>query len=332
MPLSCIYVIEGYLKNPSSKHERGILYMPESTIYDRVLKTEAHDRKILIIPLVNELYREQYNGQEEMEFLEGEHYIRNAKGELEKRVTDCYLKVKDTQEEKYHIEVQSTPDPGMVQRVYEYDSAIAFEYRDVKGNRLTIKFPRSSVVYLRHTRNTPDNLVIVIGMKDGSIMQRIPVMKLQNYTLKELFEKNLLILIPFHIFVYENQFMLYNENTEQLEEFKQVYKRIAAHLHMLVEDGVIDGYDAYLIASMTVKVAEHLAKAYENVVKGVKEAVMDDGYIDYPGRKEYLAAREEGRTEGILHTYISLIKDGIISLAEAAKRLQMPEDKMKTYL
>lgn len=87
--------------------------MPENTIYDRVLKTEAHDRKSLIIPLVNELFREQYKGQEEIEFLEGEHYIRNANGEIEKRATDCYLKVKDTQEEKYHIEVQSTPDSSI---------------------------------------------------------------------------------------------------------------------------------------------------------------------------------------------------------------------------
>ena len=321
--------------------------MPEKTIYDRVLKTEAHDRKQLAIPLVNEIYCEQYQGQEEIEFLEGEHYIRNAEGHIEKRTTDCYFKVKSTYKQKYHIEVQSTPDTSisvqlfrnrytsMVQRIYEYDSAIAYECRNMSGARLTVKFPRSAVVFLRHTKNTPDSLEIVVEMEEGSIMQKIPVMKLQNYTLDEILEKNLLILILFHIFVYENKFIVYNEDERKLEELIQVYKRIVLHLNMLVESGAIEGYDRYLIASMTVKVVEHLAKDYDKLVEGVKK-VMDGGFIDYPGRESYLAGRaagrNEGRNEGALNAYISLLKDGIITLGEVAKRLDISEEKVKTYL
>lgn len=335
MPSVCLIVIEGLFWEFFESWERGIMCMPENTIYDRVLKTEAHDRKQLAIPLVNEIYREQYQGQEEIEFLEGEHYIRNAEGYIEKRTTDCYFKVKSTYEQKYHIEVQSTPDTSMVQRIYEYDSAIAYEYRNMSGARLTVKFPRSAVVFLRHTKNTPDSLEIVVEMEEGSIIQKIPVMKLQNYTLDEILEKNLLILIPFHIFVYENKFMVYNKDERQLEELIQVYKRIVLHLNMLVESGAIEGYDRYLIASMTVKVVEHLAKDYDKLVEGVKK-VMDGGFIDYPGRESYLAGREagryEGRNEGALNVYISLLKDGIITLGEVAKRLDISEEKVKSYL
>lgn len=55
---------------------------------------------------------------------------------------------------------------------------------------------------------------------------------------------------------------MYNEDERKLEELIQVYKRIVLHLNMLVESGAMEGYDRYLIASMTVKVVEHLAKDY----------------------------------------------------------------------
>jgi hypothetical protein len=41
---------------------------------------------------------------------------------------------------------------------------------------------------------------------------------------------------------------------------------------------------------------------------------------------------EEGRTEGILSSLVSLTKDGLISINEAAKRANMSEEDFKKYL
>ncbi len=44
-------------------------------------------------------------------------------------------------------------------------------------------------------------------------------------------------------------------------------------------------------------------------------------------REIYLDGRESGKAEGILKAYIDMVKDKLISIAEAAKRVGMPEDE-----
>ena len=136
---------------------------------------------------------------------------------------------------------------------------------------------------------------------------------------------------------------MYNSSKEELEKIKDVFRRIVAHLDMLVEKGELDAYDRYFLISMTVKVAENLAEKYENVVKGVKEVMMGSG-IDYPGRDIYyegrVLGREEGRGAGLAEglaagerkAYLALFKDGVITLKEVAKRLNVSEEVVKSYL
>ena len=48
--------------------------------------------------------------------------------------------------------------------------------------------------------------------------------------------------------------------------------------------------------------------------------------------KELGEAREEGRAEGALELCIGLVKDGVLSLAEAAKRLGMTEEELMSKM
>jgi len=50
----------------------------------------------------------------------------------------------------------------------------------------------------------------------GDISYDIPVMKSQQYTLEEIFQKNLLLLIPFYIFSHENRFEEYERDETKL--------------------------------------------------------------------------------------------------------------------
>ena len=52
----------------------------------------------------------------------------------------------------------------------------------------------------------------------------IPIMKMQEYSLDDIFAKGLLTLIPFYIFSHEKQFMVYNSNEQKLEELKAEYQ------------------------------------------------------------------------------------------------------------
>ena len=321
--------------------------MLENTVYNKVYKTILHGRPKLVIPMINEIFEEKYTGQERIEFLEGTHYIKDTDGKLVERATDSYFKVLDEREKEFHLEAQSTTDTTMVQRVYEYDSAIAYKYRRVEGSRVTVKFPPSAVLFLRHTRNTPDVMEMVVEMKEGTAIQKIPVMKLGNYAPEDIFNKGLLILIPFHVFVYENKFLLYNKDEKELEKLKDVFRRMKEHLDMLVESGELDAYDRHFLISMTIKVVENLAEKFENVVKGVKK-VMFGAEIEYMSREEFYRVREEGlaagrnegftagRSEGLVagerKAYLALFRDGLITLTEVAKRLNMSEEMVKTFL
>ena len=319
----------------------------ENSVYNKVYKTGLHDRPKLVIPLINEIFQEQYKGQEQIEFLESTHYLKDPDGKLVERTNDGHFQVLDERKESFHVEAQSTPDTSMIQRVYEYDSGIAFTYRKVNGAEMTVRFPRSAVLFLRHTANTPDVMRIFVETQSGVSVHEVAVLKLGDYFLDDIFAKKLLILIPFHIFVYENKFMVYNNSKEELEKIKDVFRRILVHLDMLVEKKELDAYDRYFLISMTVKVVENLAEKYENVVKGVKEVMMGSG-IDYPGRDIYYEGRalgheegrgiglEEGRKEGLAagerKAYLALFKDGVITLKEVAKRLNVSEEVVKSYL
>ena len=64
----------------------------------------------------------------------------------------------------------------------------------------------------------------------------------------------------------------------------------------------------------------------EGMEKGMEEGIargMEEGRAE---------GRAEGRVEGVLSSLVSLVKDGLISVSEAAKRADMSEEGFKKYL
>lgn len=149
----------------------------------------------------------------------------------------------------------------MLLRMYQYDSQIAFWDNTLEEDKLTVRYPRSAVLFLRHTRNTPDVMHIYLETSQGRVLQEVRVMKLKNYTLDEIFEKRLYLLLPFYILVYENQFEECNKHAAEGEKLKAEYKRIADYLGEMVRIGDLNEYERNLLASMILKVAEHCIAA-----------------------------------------------------------------------
>ena len=92
------------------------------------------------------------------------------------------------------------------------------------GETLTVTFPNTAVLYLRSYRKMPDKMKYVIKTPGGTVEYDIPIMKMQEYSLDDIFAKGLLMLIPFYIFSHEKQFMVYNSNEQKLEELKAEYQ------------------------------------------------------------------------------------------------------------
>lgn len=181
-------------------------------------------------------------------------------------------------------------------------------------------------------------------------MYDIPVMKSKQYTLEEIFEKNLLFLIPFYIFSYEDRFAEYEKDERKAEALEQEYEQIKNRLEEQQNQGIINEYTRRTIIEMSNKVVEHIAWKFKRIREGV-QSVMGGKVLEHEaktirnegielgiqtgilqGRKE---GREEGREEGIRGT-VSVLKDlGIapqIILKKIQEQYNLSPEISKKYL
>lgn len=274
-----------------------------NTPYDDVFRTLLNDCSSLIIPVINEVFGERYSGQEKIVFSQNEHFLNRQGGNEEERVTDTSFRIEGEETKKYHLECQSSTDNSMLVRFFEYDTQIALDEGTIKGNVLIVTLPHSAVLFLRHHASTPDTLKIRMATPGGTVEYDIQVIKSQQYTLDKIFEKNLLLLIPFYIFSHETRFEEYEKDKAKLKILQEEYEQIKHKLEELLNRGAISEYTRCTIIDMSNKVLEHIAVKYNSVKEGVK-AVMGGKVLEYEAK----TIKREGIEEGIKGT-VSILKN-----------------------
>ena len=169
--------------------------MENNTIFDDVFQTIKEKMPELVIPLINEAFGTTYT--QDTPILRGENEHHTVNGKI---ITDSYLIIGSR---KYHLECQSTEDSTMILRMIEYDFAIGLEYAEKDDDSYQIRFPHSCVLYLRgDSKKEFMNLNLVFP--DGqSVKYKVPVLRMQWYSLEQLLEKNLIMLLPFYVIRYE---------------------------------------------------------------------------------------------------------------------------------
>ncbi|MBR2209433.1 MAG: hypothetical protein IJ859_11550, partial [Synergistaceae bacterium] len=158
-----------------------------------------------------------------------------------------------------------------------------------------------AVLFLRSNKNTPNTMSIVINTPGGSVNFDVPIMKVNSYSLEEIFEKSLYFLLPFYIFNLEKNFPKYEKNPAELNKLKKEYTNFMERLEQAVTDGKILTHDRRTILEMSKKVLENIAVKYSNVQKEVKE-VMGGKVLDYEGRNIFYEGLAQGRSEGRTET------------------------------
>lgn len=190
----------------------------------------------------------------------------------------------------------------MLIRFFQYDSQIALQHGELKGNVLTVELPDSAVLFLRSTSSTPRHMQVEIKYKGQSLRQDIEVMWVTDYTLEDIFDRNLVFLIPFYIFRFDKKLKDFDSNEEKLETLQKEYEKIKNRLEVLCDNKNITEYEKRTLLEMSNKVLEHIAQNYENVKKGVK-AVMGGQVLEYEAKtilnQGIERGLERGRTEGI---------------------------------
>lgn len=290
-----------------------------ATIYDGAFRTILNDCRKLIIPVINELFGEMYTGEEEIRFFPNEHFLDQQDEADKERITDTNFTVFGKIPKKYHVECESSlPDGKIMIRLFEYDAQIALDEGEVTEETLTVTFPNTAVLYLRTYKKTPDKMKYVIVTPGGTIQYDVPVMKVQTYTLDDIFEKGLLMLIPFYIFSHEKSFPEYNSNEQKLAELKAEYRIILERLDELEQQGVIGAFDKRTIIELSSDVVEELAQKYENVQKGVGD-MMGGALIETSARR----LKNEAENETKKKTALKLLKRGKLTVEEIAEDTEL---------
>ena len=259
--------------------------MVNNTIFDDVFRTMLEKMTQLVIPLINEVFHTSYREDEEIVQLRNEQQLEDRE-----IITDARLRIRD---KVYHIECQSTDEVTMAIRMVEYDFEIALESGWRIGRKYHIEFPKSCVVYLRHGKNTPDVLEVEMVLPDGKVCEyRIPVLKMGNYTKDSIFEKKLLILLPFYVMKYEKTAGMIEKDSEMLQELLKDYEDIRKRLEK--EMALPEKAELYMdLNKLIIRIADHIFRNEENVRKGVDE-VMGGKVLQLESER----LREEGELRG----------------------------------
>ena len=295
-----------------------------NTPYDDVFRTLLNDCSSLIIPVINEVFGENYRGDEEIIFYPNEHFIQGQDTSTKEKITDSCFQIIGIRKKKYHLECQSTTDNKMIVRMFEYDTQIALDAGKIVKGTLTVEFPHSAVLYLRHNNRTPDAMTVRIKTPGGEISYQVPVMKAQQYTLDEIFGKKLLFLIPFYIFTHESRFEEYENDADKREILRNEVAEIMEKLEKLTLNGEISEYTKCTIMDMSRKVVEKITAKYENVRKEVT-SVMGGKVLEHEAKTILLSGIEQGKTEG-------KVEGKIDSILELLGELGKVPDELRAYI
>lgn len=281
-----------------------------NTPYDDVCRTLTVECDDLVIPLINEIFGEDYSLQDKVIRRANEHFLEQQGGAEEKRVTDTLLEIvrKATkQEKKYHIECESSSSDGTILvRIFEYAAQIALDDGAVTGKKLIVEFPHSAIIFLRSKKTAPKQMEISVRTPGGETSYHVPALHVRDYTMEDIFRKRLYFLIPFYIFNMESKFPEIEASRDKVEGLKDFYVDTMLKLEDAVSIGRLTEFSYLEIRDMTNRVVQNLAKNYESIRKGVGDIMGGKVLVT-----EVSKARSKGREEMAVEIVENMLESGM---------------------
>ena len=286
--------------------------LESNTIFDDVFRTMLERIPEIMIPLINEVFSTNYPDDEPIIQLKNEHFTKSGVS-----ITDCVLGIR---EKLYHLECQSKPDRTIALRIIEHDMALALQsakevtYINGSEHDYEMSFPHSCVLYLRHNNRTKNNALVRILFQDGtSHIYAIPIIKVQEYTKDELFEKNLLALLPYYFMRYEKSLPELcrdpNKSLLLLQELFEIRQRLDNTI--AEERGVI-----YVeLISHIKKISNYLFRKHPETQKRMEEITMG-GQVYETLTVQFI---KQGRQTEKLSMIEKMVSSGICSLEKACE-------------
>ena len=247
-------------------------------IWDAIIKRMAKLHPTILLPVIKEIFGKEYPAETRMEFLSTEYSAEQnfGTGGVILHSIRADLVIKMAGRDVYHLECQIAPDGDMMFRMYEYDSQIALihgvRYYQ-KNQKSFLEMPKSCILYLTHTKTTPDVEIMQIRIPDGNVWEyKIPTLKVQDYTLEMIQKKYLYFILPLTTIRY------YNRKTKRVrvncsKPFVQFLKEIVQLIRDAVREGHISSKEGEDILDFLNRGCQYLFAEDPDTLKGVREVM-----------------------------------------------------------
>ncbi len=176
-------------------------------LWDEVTKREIELYPWLLLPLIREVFGRSYPEGAEIKLIATEYVVRRLHKGNGSTLSSIYADIAVLLDNRdiYHLESQMAAEGGLVLRMLEYDIHMGLTYGTggfrsgtAGGAELEIRMPRSVLLYLGNADNVEQEEKCLIRFADDTThLYKVPVVKVQGYTLRMIEEKHLAMLIPF---------------------------------------------------------------------------------------------------------------------------------------
>ena len=178
---------------------------------------------------------------------------------------------------------------------------------------------------------TESGVCLIITIVDGhQELYRVPILRAQNYTVDSIFEKRLLILLPYHILRYESFLKNSCSNSKKLEQLLTDYQKINNLLEHCTDDKkstlyidmitLIEKIADHIIPKDSEKIRERLGNIMGGKILQLEsERLLEKGQLlgEAKGRA---AGRIQGQAEGRKTERIEAIQN-MISLGLTKEKI-----------
>jgi len=284
--------------------------MDTNQLFDKIIKRAMRLSGRAIVNFINGLFDKNFPVDSRVTYYSTE----NITDKFEKNVSDVIITINDT--EKFLVESQSRNDNEMVVRVFDYSYYDAIKNKDAQDGEIILKFANPKVIYLGHTKSTPDELTLrIVFEHQEPFVFKVPTMKFLNYDIEDLNNQKLVILLPLYILKLRKKIERRKtvENAEALQDLinNGIIKSIEKH----VELGTITHEDARMLMVM-------LGRLYDEIYGDI-ELFKEKGVAEMIEDRLILAtdiAEEKGREEGR--------KELAIQMTKRLLNMNMPVDEI----
>ncbi|MBR1708366.1 MAG: hypothetical protein IJ719_06010 [Clostridia bacterium] len=244
--------------------------------YDSALGAMVTKLKEYIAPLVNEAFGEKFTEKAEVTLRNNKHVLQRTDQSLDHRESDMVIELTESIgqliKKVYMFECETWYDKTIVFRIAEYGASVAIETAEITDDGVILNIPNSAVIFLHPNKRIPQVMKITYRGPNGDEMSySVPTLQIKDYSVDQLFKKKLLILLPFYLFRFVNEFDEMEESAEKRKELNKALSDINKRLERLMKQQKIDAYQKMTIQSLLKRVSDRLVVRYRNLKKEVDE-------------------------------------------------------------